>query len=65
MRIEIVELLLFAGANPDIADADGHTPLMVASRAGDVKLVRKLLSPVHAPSCPIVTRALPVVRCQV
>ena len=41
---EIVELLLFAGANPDIADADGHTPLMVASRAGDVELVRKLLS---------------------
>ena len=36
--------LLLAGADPDIPDHDGHTPLMVASRAGYVETARELIA---------------------
>lgn len=32
--------LLAAGADSNISDSEGHTPLMVASRAGDIRLVK-------------------------
>jgi hypothetical protein len=38
----VVEALLAAGATPDVPDRDGHTALMVASRAGHIETVRVL-----------------------
>ena len=34
--IEIVELLLISGANPNITSQDGETPLMFAASGGDM-----------------------------
>ena len=42
-RIELAEVLVFAGANPEAATrVGGFTPLMVASRAGHAGIVRLL-----------------------
>jgi ankyrin repeat protein len=40
---ETVNLLLSAGADPNICDVDGRTPLMCMSGAGHADLVKKLL----------------------
>ena len=38
----VVELLLKNGAQPDLEDADGHTPLSRAFRAGNADIVQLL-----------------------
>lgn len=39
----VVEVLLEAGADPNLADLAGNTPLMAAAQLGDVSLVQRLL----------------------
>ncbi|MDP2206621.1 MAG: ankyrin repeat domain-containing protein [Alphaproteobacteria bacterium] len=41
-RLQIVALLLERGARPDFGSSAGHTPLMVAARAGNLPLVTLL-----------------------
>lgn len=43
-RRRIVARLLEAGADPNVADADGITPLLLACRLGDSGIVEELLS---------------------
>ncbi len=40
---EIVDLLLAAGADPNIQDKSGYTPLHVAAQCGDVRIARALI----------------------
>ena len=40
---EIVDLLLAAGAEPNIQDKSGYTPIHVAAQCGDVKIARALI----------------------
>ena len=40
---EIVDLLLAAGADPNIQDKNGFTPLHVAAQCGDVRIARALI----------------------
>ena len=40
---EVVEVLLSAGANPDVLSEDGSTPLMMAVRGGDARIVALLI----------------------
>lgn len=42
-RTDVVEVMLGAGANPNVTLADGTTPLMFATRGGDVEVVRILI----------------------
>lgn len=42
--VEMVKLLLNAGANPNVALLSGETPLMVAARTGKTEIVRLLLA---------------------
>jgi ankyrin repeat protein len=42
-NLEVVEILLNAGADPNIAIDDGTTPLMVAAAHGVTEIVRKLI----------------------
>lgn len=42
-HLEITELLLNAGASPNVREAGGYTPLHTAAHNGDVKIVHKLL----------------------
>ncbi|MET0279684.1 MAG: ankyrin repeat domain-containing protein, partial [Steroidobacteraceae bacterium] len=42
-RLETVQLLLAAHADPNVADAGGNTPLLEATRSGDVELVSLLI----------------------
>ena len=42
--LEMVQLLLDAGANPNAALLSGETPLMVAARAGKAEIVKMLLA---------------------
>ena len=44
VHIEIIHLLLNAGADPDSIDQDDFTPLMTAAIAGDIEIVRLLLA---------------------
>ena len=43
-RLEAVKLLLAAHADPNIADSGGNTPLIEATRSGDVELVTLLIA---------------------
>jgi uncharacterized protein len=43
-RLETVKLLLAAHADPNVADTGGNTPLIEATRAGDVELVSLLIA---------------------
>jgi ankyrin repeat protein len=43
-RLEAAKLLLSAKADPNAADGTGGTPLLQATRSGDVELVRMLIS---------------------
>jgi len=40
---EIVDLLLAAGADPNIQDKNGYTPLHVAAQCGDARVARALI----------------------
>lgn len=42
-RLHIARLLLAAKADPNVADANGNTPLMEATRTGDAELVSLLI----------------------
>src|SRR5690606_26408862 len=42
-NVELVRLLLEAGADPEIANADGQTPLMLAARDGVAEIAELLL----------------------
>jgi ankyrin repeat protein len=42
-HLEITNLLLEAGANPNVHEGGGHTPLHTAAQNGDVELVRCLI----------------------
>ena len=41
--IERVQELLENGANPNVKDYDGSTPLMIATRKGETNMVKLLL----------------------
>lgn len=43
-KVEIVELLLWSGANPSRSKGESYTPLMAAAAHGDEYTVRRLLS---------------------
>ena len=43
VHIEVMELLLQAGADPDIIDQDDFTPLMTAAIENDIEAARLLL----------------------
>ncbi len=43
-RLEAAQLLLSARADPNAADGDGDTPLLQATRSGDVELVTMLIA---------------------
>ena len=43
-HVEIIRLLLAAGAKVDAASEDGHTPLSVALMKGDLEIVQQLLA---------------------
>lgn len=42
-KIQIVEVLLRSGADPNVASTDDWTPLMQAARGGDLAILRALL----------------------
>lgn len=42
-NLALVELLLKYGAKPDLADCQGHTPLILASELGELGMVRTLV----------------------
>ena len=39
-RYEIVDLLLKAGANPNLVEGDGTTPYLAAKRSGDTRMIQ-------------------------
>ena len=41
-RIALAKRLILAGADANLADADGQTPLALALRVGDADLIRML-----------------------
>lgn len=42
-QLETVQLLLQNGSNVNLRDSDGDTPLLLASRSGQIDMVRLLL----------------------
>ena len=50
--VEAVRLLLDRGANPDLADSNGHPPLLRAATGGHLEIVQLLLQVRKAPSWP-------------
>ena len=44
VHIEVMDLLLRAGADPDVVDQDDFTPLMSAAITSDIEMVRLLLA---------------------
>ena len=50
----MAERLLAAGANPNVAQTSGLTPLMIAARTGSVDVVRALLAAGADPNAAVV-----------
>ena len=46
-HVEVVDLLLAAGADKDLADTSGSTALVLASQSGHVEVVRCCWRPVQ------------------
>ena len=42
--VEVVKVLLAAGANPNLTEDGGGTPLMMAATFGDTEIVKMLLA---------------------
>jgi len=58
-RLEMVQLLLDAGADPNIQDCDGSTALMCAAEHGHEVIVKTILA--HADTDPAVVDSVSII----